>query len=75
MLDVAEHRVEEHARQRGADQLDDDVARDALPGEVPAQRERERDRRVQMAPETAPMKRMIARTISPGATTAAGRPI
>jgi hypothetical protein len=48
MLDVAEHQARKQARQRRADELDDDVARDPPPRKVPAQREGQRHGRVQV---------------------------
>jgi hypothetical protein len=48
MLDVPEHPAQEQAGQRRAGQLDDDVARDPAPREVPAQREGQRHGRVQV---------------------------
>ena len=48
VLDVPEHREEEQAGEGGPDELDDDVAGHAHPGEVAAQGECQRDRRVQV---------------------------
>ena len=48
MLDVPEHPAEKQAGQRRAGKLDDDVAGDPLPREVPAQREGQRHRGVQV---------------------------
>ena len=48
MLDVPEHRAQEQAGQRRADELDEDVARHPPPREVAAQRERQRHGRVQV---------------------------
>ena len=50
VLDVAEHREQEQAGQGRADELGDDVAGHAAPGEVAAHRERERDGGVQVGP-------------------------
>jgi hypothetical protein len=68
---VPEHQAQKQAGQRRADELDDDVARDALPREVPAKASDTAGFRC--APETAPINKMIAVTIRPGATTAAAR--
>ncbi len=58
MLNVPEHPAPKQPGQRRGGELDDDVARDTLPREVPAQRKGQRRGRVQCA-RTAPMNRMI----------------
>jgi hypothetical protein len=45
---VPEHQAQKQAGQRRADELDDDVARDAFPREIPPQREGQRHGRVQV---------------------------
>ena len=65
--------LQEPGGECGTGQLDHDVSRYPLPREVTPQREGDADRRVEVRPGYLPMNRMIASTISPGATTAAVR--
>jgi hypothetical protein len=73
MLNLPEHPAQEQAGQGRADELGDDVARTRLHGKSPRSADASDTPGFRCAPETAPMNKMIAITIRPGATTAAAR--
>ena len=66
-----DHRMQEEGGERGADELHEDVAGHALPREVPTQSKGDADRWIQVGTDTLPMNKMMAMTVSAGATTPA----
>jgi hypothetical protein len=68
-----DHCMEEGCRERGADQLYNDVAGHPSPGKSPRRAKAMLTAGLRWAPETLPMNKMIDMTIKPGATTAAVR--
>ena len=71
--DLAVDRPEEETRERRTGELREDVAGNATPGKSRRRLNASVTAGFRCAPETAPMKKMTAITMSPGAATAAVR--